>query len=50
MIAQTDSLGNSLTLSYQDPANGVTTVTDALGEATAYHFDGHARTTFIDRA
>ncbi|HRA47139.1 MAG TPA: DUF6531 domain-containing protein, partial [Thermomicrobiales bacterium] len=48
VTAQTDSLGNSFSLAWQTPANGVTTLTDARTATTAFSFDDHARTTFVD--
>jgi RHS repeat-associated protein len=48
VIAQTDDRSATFALSYQDPANGVTTVTDPTGGVSYFYFEEHARTRFID--
>ena len=48
VIEQTDSQGNGISIAWQYPSAGITTVTDALSEETAYYFDEYARTIFID--
>ncbi len=45
VVQQTDALGKSLTIQYNTPAAGVTTVTDPEGGVTSYYFDQYQRTT-----
>ncbi len=45
VIAQTDAAANGITIGYDTPAKGVTSVTDQVGQTARYYFDVHHRTT-----
>lgn len=45
VISQTDALSNTISLQYDLPASGVTTVTDPQGSNAKYYFDRFHRTT-----
>jgi RHS repeat-associated protein len=45
VTAQTDALSNSIAISYNDPAKGVTKVTDPLSQVATYYYDVAHRTT-----
>ncbi len=45
VVAQTDALSNTITIDYDTPAKGVTSVTDPLSQTALYYFDRYQRTT-----